>query len=391
MHLHEFQAKQLFSDYGIPVPAGQMLDSLQAVEGLLSVLGGSAWVVKAQVHAGGRGKGGGVRRVEDEQGLRDAVNAMLGSRLVTRQTGSEGLPVNGVLVEQTAAIAREIYIGMLVDRAQERVAVMASSAGGMDIEEVAASDPGAILRERINPAVGLQAYQCRNLAFALGLEGKQIGAFATLLNAACRLMLECDASLLEINPLVVTDSGELLALDAKVDLDDNALFRHPQLAGLRDTRQEDPREYAAHKHGLNYIRLHGNIACMVNGAGLAMATMDLIKLHGGMPANFLDVGGGATAEKVAEAFKLILSDPQVEAILINIFGGIVRCDLIAEGILQAIAEVDVTVPVVVRLQGTNAQAGLALIEQSSLAVLTASDLTEAADKVVASLHAGGSK
>jgi len=391
MHLHEFQAKQLFSDYGIPVPAGQMLDSLQAVDGLPSVLGGSAWVVKAQVHAGGRGKGGGVRRVEDEQGLRDAVNAMLGSRLVTRQTDSEGLPVNGVLVEQTVAIAREIYLGMLVDRAQERVAVMASSAGGMDIEEVAASDPGAIHRERINPAVGLQAYQCRNLAFALGLEGKQIGAFATLLTAACRLMLECDASLLEINPLVVTDSGELLALDAKVDLDDNALFRHPRLAGLRDTRQEDPREYAAHKYGLNYIRLHGNIACMVNGAGLAMATMDLIKLHGGMPANFLDVGGGATAEKVAEAFKLILSDPQVEAILINIFGGIVRCDLIAEGILQAIAEVDVTVPVVVRLEGTNAHAGLALIEQSSLAVLTASDLTEAADKVVASLHAGGSK
>jgi succinyl-CoA synthetase beta subunit len=280
---------------------------------------------------------------------------------------------------------------MLVDRAQERVAIMASSAGGMNIEEVAASNPESILRERINPAVGLQAYQCRNLAFALGFEGKQIGAFSSLLTAAYRLLLECDASLLEINPLVVTDAGELLALDAKVDLDDNALFRHPQLAGLRDTCQEDARENAARQHGLNYIRLHGNIACMVNGAGLAMATMDLIKLHGGMPANFLDVGGGATAEKVAEAFKLILSDPQVEAILVNIFGGIVRCDLIAEGILQAIAEVDVTVPVVVRLEGTNAQAGLALIEQSSLAVLTASDLTEAAEKVVASTQADGSK
>jgi succinyl-CoA synthetase beta subunit len=268
--------------------------------------------------------------------------------------------------------------------------LMASAAGGMDIESVVASDPDAILTETVNPAAGLQGYQCRNLAFALGLEGKQVNAFSKLLAAAYRLLLECDASLLEINPLVVTLDGELLALDAKVDLDDNAVFRHPQLAGLRDDSQEDARENAARQHGLNYIRLHGNIACMVNGAGLAMATMDLIKLHGGMPANFLDVGGGATAEKVAEAFKLILSDPQVEAILINIFGGIVRCDLIAEGILQAIDEVDVTVPVVVRLEGTNAEAGLALIEQSSLDVLTASDLTEAADKVVASLQAAGS-
>lgn len=391
MHLHEYQAKQLFSDYGIPVPAGQLLDHSQAVTGLTGSLGGSAWVVKAQVHAGGRGKGGGVRLVEDEQGLRDAVDAMLGSRLVTRQTDADGLPVNGVLVEQTVPIAREIYLGMLVDRAQERIGLMASAAGGMDIEEVAASDPGAILRETVNPAVGLQAYQCRNLAFALGLEGKQVDAFSKILTAAYRLLLECDASLLEINPLVVTDSGELLALDAKVDLDDNALFRHPQLAGLRDSRQEDARENAARQHGLNYIRLHGNIACMVNGAGLAMATMDLIKLHGGVPANFLDVGGGATAEKVAEAFKLILSDPQVEAILVNIFGGIVRCDLIAEGILQAITEVAVAVPVVVRLEGTNAEAGLALIRQSSLDVLTASDLTEAADKVVASVQTGRSK
>jgi succinyl-CoA synthetase beta subunit len=391
MHLHEYQAKQLFSEYGIPVPAGQLLEHAQNIEGMLRSLGGTAWVVKAQVHAGGRGKGGGVRQVEDEQSLRDAVDDMLGSRLVTRQTDTAGLPVNSVLVEQTVAVDREIYFGMLVDRAQERVALIASAAGGMDIEEIAASNPGAILTEIVNPAVGLQAYQCRNLAFALGLEGKQVNAFSKLLTAAYRLMMECDASLLEINPMVVTGSGELMALDAKVDLDDNALFRHPQLAGMRDIRQEDLRENAAQQHGLNYIRLHGNIACMVNGAGLAMATMDLIKLHGGMPANFLDVGGAATAEKVAEAFKLILSDPQVEAILVNIFGGIVRCDLIAEGILQAISEVDVTVPVVVRLEGTNADAGLALIEQSSLAVLTASDLTEAADKVVRSLQAGGSK
>jgi len=387
MHLHEYQAKQLFSDYGIPVPTGQMLDHSQAVAGLVESLGGSAWVVKAQVHAGGRGKGGGVQLVEDEQTLQQAVEAMIGSRLVTRQTDSEGLPVNSVLVEQTVPIAREIYLGMLVDRARERITLMASMAGGMDIEEVAASDPDAILTETVNPAVGLQGYQCRNLAFALGLEGKQINAFSKLVTAAYRLVLACDASLLEINPLVVTESGDLLALDAKVDIDDNALFRHSKLADLRDTSQEDPRENAAQQHGLNYIRLHGNIACMVNGAGLAMATMDLIKLHGGIPANFLDVGGGATSDKVAEAFKLILSDPQVEAILVNIFGGIVRCDLIAEGILQAITEVDVTVPVVVRLEGTNAEEGLALIKQSSLDVLTASDLTEAADKVVASVAA----
>ncbi|MGB5179730.1 MAG: ADP-forming succinate--CoA ligase subunit beta [Gammaproteobacteria bacterium] len=387
MHLHEYQAKRLFSDYGIPVPAGKMLERRDDIPELLRSLDGSAWVVKAQVHAGGRGKGGGVKRVEDEQTLRDAVSALLGSRLVTRQTDAEGLPVSRVLVEQTVAIAREIYFGMLVDRARERIVLMASAAGGMDIEEVAASNPDAILTEAVNPAAGLQGYQCRNLAFALGLEGKQVNAFSGLLAAAYRLVLECDASLLEINPLVVTAGGELLALDAKLDLDDNALFRHPQLAGLRDNSQEDSRENAARQHGLNYIRLQGNIACMVNGAGLAMATMDLIKLHGGMPANFLDVGGGATAEKVAEAFKLILSDPQVEAILINIFGGIVRCDLIAEGILQAINEVDVTVPVVVRLEGTNAEAGLALINQSSLDVLTASDLTEAADRVVASVQA----
>jgi succinyl-CoA synthetase beta subunit len=386
MHLHEYQAKQLFADYGIPVPAGQVLESPEGAAKLADSLGGSTWVVKAQVHAGGRGKGGGVKLVEDVQALDDAVQALLGSRLVTPQTGAEGLPVNSVLVEQTVPIAREIYLGMLVDRSQERITLMASRAGGMNIEEVAASDPDAIVTETVNPAVGLQGYQCRNLAFALDLSGKQIGSFSKLLAAAYRLVLDSDAGLLEINPLVVTEAGDLVALDAKVDLDDNALFRHPQLAQLHDASQADEREQAAQQHGLNYIRLEGNIACMVNGAGLAMATMDLIKLHGGMPANFLDVGGGATADKVAEAFKLILSDPQVEAILVNIFGGIVRCDLIAEGILQAITEVAVTVPVVVRLEGTNAGAGLDLIAQSSLAVLTASDLTEAADKVVAAVQ-----
>jgi succinyl-CoA synthetase beta subunit len=383
MHLHEYQAKHLFKSFGLPVPDGEVIDSVGAAAAVAAKLGGVAWVVKAQVHAGGRGKGGGVRLVEDTQALEKAVDEMLGSRLVTKQTDAEGLPVNTVLVEQTVAIEREIYFGMLVDRSQERVALMVSAAGGMNIEEVAEKDPDAILTELVNPAVGLQGYQCRNLGFALGLEGKQVNAFAKMVLAAYRLMQECDAGLLEINPLVVTADGMLIALDAKLDLDDNALFRHPELSELRDASQEDAREHAAQQHGLNYIRLHGNIACMVNGAGLAMATMDLIKLHGGAPANFLDVGGGATADRVAEAFKLILSDPQVEAILVNIFGGIVRCDLIAEGILQAINEVDVTVPIVVRLEGTNAEQGLALIEQSGLAVQTAGDLTEAADKVVA--------
>jgi succinyl-CoA synthetase beta subunit len=387
MHLHEYQSKQLFTRYGIPVPDGVVLQDTADAVLSANLTDAPARVVKAQVHAGGRGKGGGVRLVQDADELAAAVDAMLGSRLVTHQTGPEGLPVNSVLVEQTVPIAREIYLGMLVDRTRERVTVMVSAAGGMDIETVAATDPQAIITEAVHPAAGLQAYQCRNLGFSLGLAGRQIGAFTKLLQAAGRLLLECDASLLEINPLVVTDSGELLALDAKVDLDDNALFRHPELAALHDASQEDAREHAASRHGLNYIRLDGNIACMVNGAGLAMATMDLIKLHGGEPANFLDVGGGATAEKVAEAFKLILSDPRVAAILVNIFGGIVRCDLIAEGILQAIREVNVSVPVVVRLEGTNAAAGLELIAQSSLAVQTASDLTGAAEKVVSAAKA----
>jgi succinyl-CoA synthetase beta subunit len=383
MHLHEYQAKQLFADFGIPVPVGRLVRDSAAATGAATAIGGDAWVVKAQVHAGGRGKGGGVRVVQDSALLAGAVADMLGTRLVTKQTDAEGLPVNSVLVEQTVPIAREIYLGMLVDRTRERVTLMVSKSGGMNIEEVAATDPDAIVTESVNPAVGLQGYQCRNLAFALDLEGKQVGALAKLLDGAYRLLLDCDASLVEINPLVVTQTGELLALDAKVDIDDNALFRHANLAELRDASQEDEREHVAQQHGLNYIRLHGNIACMVNGAGLAMATMDLIQLHGGTPANFLDVGGGATSDRVAEAFKIILSDPQVEAILVNIFGGIVRCDLIAQGILQAIEEVSIEVPVVVRLEGTNAAAGLELIAQSGLSVETASDLTDAADKVVA--------
>jgi succinyl-CoA synthetase beta subunit len=383
MHLHEYQSKRLFASYGIPVPAGVVLDSSANAGAVVATLKGEAWIVKAQVHAGGRGKAGGVKRVTGRGELETTVDAMLGSRLVTRQTGPSGLPVNSVLVEETVTLEREFYLGMLVDRSRERLVVMASASGGMDIEEVAVRDPHAILTEVVSPVAGLQPYQCRNLAFGLGLKGKQVGAFTALMSAAFRLVQECDASLLEINPLVVTASGELLALDAKLDLDDNALFRHKDLADLQDASQEDAREHAARSHGLNFIVLDGNIACMVNGAGLAMATMDLIKLHGGEPANFLDVGGGATAERVAEAFKLILADSGVRAILVNIFGGIVRCDLIAEGILQAIKEVAVTVPVVVRLEGTNAAEGLALISHSGLAVQTAGDLTEAALKAVA--------
>ena len=387
MHLHEYQAKRLFASYGIPVPAGVMLDSSADAGEVAVSLKGDAWILKAQVHAGGRGKAGGVKRVTGREELVTTVDAMLGSRLVTRQTGSSGLPVNSVLIEETVVVEREFYLGMLVDRSRERFVVMTSASGGMDIEEVARRNPEAILSEAVIPAAGLQPYQCRNLAFSLGLKGKQIGAFSALLSTAFQLAQECDASLLEINPLVITGTGELLALDAKLDLDDNALFRHKDLADLHDAAQENAREHSARVHGLNYIALDGNIACMVNGAGLAMATMDLIKLHGGEPANFLDVGGGATAERVAEAFKLILADSGVRAILVNIFGGIVRCDLIAEGILQAIQEVAVTVPVVVRLEGTNAAEGLALISQSGLAIQTAGDLTEAALKAVAAAQA----
>ncbi len=385
MHLHEYQAKQLFADYGVPVPTGRMVESVKDAAAAAKALGGERWVVKAQVHAGGRGKAGGVRLVDGVDALETAARELLGSRLQTRQTGSPGLPIHRLLVEGGVDIQRELYLSLLVDRASERVVVMASAAGGMDIEEVAASDPGAILTEAIHPAVGVQAYQCRNLAFGLGLEGEQIKAFTRLLGGLYRLFEQQDASLVEINPLVVTGAGELLALDAKLDIEDNALYRHPRLADLRDPTQEDEKERAASEHGLNYITLDGNIACMVNGAGLAMATMDLIKLHGGDPANFLDVGGGATAQRVAEAFKLILSDSKVRAILVNIFGGIVRCDLIAEGIIQAVREVGVDLPVVVRLEGTNVEQGKAMLAESGLSIIAADGLTDAAEKVVAAV------
>ncbi|MCO6414242.1 MAG: ADP-forming succinate--CoA ligase subunit beta [Thiogranum sp.] len=386
MHLHEYQAKQLFSEYGIPVPDRRMIESLQDAAAAAKALGGERWVVKAQVHAGGRGKAGGVQLVDSPQAAEQVADRLLGSRLVTRQTGEPGLPVHRLLIESTVTIERELYLSLVVDRARERVMVMASASGGMDIEEVAAGNPEAILLEAIHPSVGLQGYQCRNLAFGLGLAGDQIKTFSRLLGGLYRLFDQKDASLVEINPLVVTADGDLLALDAKLDLDDNALYRHPETADLRDPTQEDDKERSAREHGLNYITLDGNIACMVNGAGLAMATMDLIKLHGGEPANFLDVGGGATAERVAEAFKLILSDSKVKAILVNIFGGIVRCDLIAEGVIQAVQEVHVTLPVVVRLEGTNVDKGKALLATSGLNIITADGLTDAAEKAVGAVR-----
>jgi succinyl-CoA synthetase beta subunit len=387
MNLHEYQSKQLFARFGIPVPEGHVATSVQSARQAAELLGNGRCVVKAQVHAGGRGKAGGVVLCNGAGEAAAAAERLLGTRLVTKQSGPDGLPIGQLLVEAPTAIARELYLSVLVDRASRRVVFMASAAGGMDIEEVARTEPERLLFTQVDPAAGLQPWQCRRLGFGLGLDANQIKALHGLMQGLYRLFQDCDASLLEINPLVVTDSGELIALDAKINLDDNAVYRHPDLAELRDPTQEDPREAEAKAHDLSYISLDGNIGCMVNGAGLAMATMDLIKLHGGAPANFLDVGGTATAERVAEAFKLILSDAKVDAVLVNIFGGIVRCDLIAQGIIQAVREVHVKVPVVVRLEGTNASQGLKLLAESGLPVSTASTLADAADQVVAAANA----
>ena len=388
MNLHEYQAKQLFAEYGIPVsrgiPARTADDAARAAE---QIGGRGGWVVKAQVHAGGRGKAGGVKLTDTAASTRDAAFHMLGTRLVTHQTGPEGLPVNIVYVESGSTIQRELYLSLLVDRASERIVVMASAAGGMDIEHVAATTPEQILTVAVNPAAGLQGYQARNLGFGLGLNGGQVKQFTRLLISLYKLFVERDAALVEVNPLIVDGEGKLHALDAKINIEDNALFRQSRMMEWRDPSQEDEMENRASAHGLNYVSLDGQIACMVNGAGLAMATMDLIKLHGGEPANFLDVGGGATAERVAEAFKLILSNANVKAILVNIFGGIVRCDLIAEGIIQAVKEVGVEVPVVVRLEGTNVDKGRELLAGSGLAINAAEDLTDAARKAVAAAGA----
>jgi len=382
MNLHEYQSKALFAQYAIPTPKGQVADSPAAAEAAAKALGGSLWVVKAQVHAGGRGKAGGVKVAKDLAAVRAAAQAMLGTRLVTHQTGPEGLPVHQVYVELGSKIAREIYLSLVLNRDAGRLAFVASAAGGMDIEEVAEHTPEKIIRVDVHPAAGLQDYQCRQLAFGVGLSGAQIGQFAKIAHAIYKLYLERDAGLVEVNPLIVTADGNLLALDAKINIEDNALFRQGDLAKMRDNSQEDLRERKAAEHELNYVSLDGNIACMVNGAGLAMATMDLIQLHGGKPANFLDVGGGATKERVSTAFKLILSNPKVTAILINIFGGIVRCDIIAEGIIAAVKEVGVSIPVIVRLEGTNAPLARSLLASSGLAITPASDLTDAALKAV---------
>ena len=381
MNIHEYQAKALFREYAIPVPHGAVVTGAEQAVAVATNLGGSRWVAKAQVHAGGRGKAGGVRVVSSTAELQTTVAAMLGQRLVTHQTGEQGQPINTVLIEAPSDIQRELYLGVLVDRSQERIVFMASAAGGMDIEEVARDHPDQLHTIYIDPVVGLQDYQCRQIVFALGLapHAKQL---THIMHNLYRLFVDKDLSLVEINPLVVTPEG-LMAIDAKINFDDNALYRHPEIAALRDIRQEDAKEARAHEHGLNYVSLDGNIACMVNGAGLAMATMDIIKLHGAEPANFLDVGGGTTADKVAEAFKIILSDSKVKAILVNIFGGIVRCDLIAEGIIKAVQEVSATVPVVVRLEGTNVEQGRALLARSEVAIITATDLDDAAQKAVA--------
>lgn len=386
MNLHEYQAKALFAEFDIPVPEASVVETLDELRSA-SISLGLPTVLKAQVHAGGRGKAGGVQRCDSAAELEAAAGSLFGRHLVTAQTTAHGLPVSRLLLEAPVEVERELYLALLVDRAAERIVVMASAAGGMEIEQVAATSPDAILASHIEPALGLRPWQTRQIALFFGLTPDQQRAFNRILASLYRLFTECDASLVEINPLVVTVGGELIALDAKLELDDNALFRHPTLAALHDPSQEDAREVAARAEGLSYISLDGDIGCMVNGAGLAMATMDLIALHGGSPANFLDVGGGATADRVAHAFKLILSDDKVAAVLVNIFGGIVRCDLIAEGILEAVREIGVSVPVVVRLEGTNAELGLQQLAQSGLAIETAATLVDAANKVVAAAAA----
>jgi succinyl-CoA synthetase beta subunit len=385
MNLHEYQAKELFASYGLPVPKGEVAYSPDDAIQVASTLSTARWVVKAQVHAGGRGKAGGVKLVSSKQELVDFTQSLLGTRLVTYQTDAKGQPVNAVLVEETSDIARELYLGAVVDRASRRVVIMASTEGGVDIETVAENTPEKIFKVALDPTVGVMPFQSRELGFKLGLTDAQIKQFTQMMTCLGKMFLECDLSLLEINPLVVTKTGELICLDGKVTLDANALYRHPKLKGMRDTTQEDERENRAHDWELNYIPLDGQIGCMVNGAGLAMATMDVIKLHGGEPANFLDVGGGATKERVCEAFKIILSDEHVKGILVNIFGGIVRCDLIAEGILAAVKEVNINVPVVVRLEGNNAKLGADILNNSDLNVIAAGSLTDAAKKIVAAI------
>ena len=389
MNLHEYQAKHLLTQYGVPTPIGAVAGDAASTREACKTIQSNTWVVKAQIHAGGRGKAGGVKLVKSAADVETVANALLGKVLITYQNAPDGQMVSQVLIEETLPIARELYLSMLVDRTLERIVVVASSAGGMDIEEIAATHPDKILQEVCDPLNGLVDFQARNLAFKLDLVGEQVAAFGKMLKNLYKLFKENDLSLLEINPLIVTADGEnggkLVALDCKISVDDNALYRQKALAGQRDWSQEDLKEAVAHEAGLNYIALNGNIGCMVNGAGLAMATMDLIKLHGGMPANFLDVGGGASAETVTKAFKIILADANVKAILVNIFGGIMRCDIIAEGIITAVKDIGLTIPVVVRLEGTNVDLGKKMLRMSGLNIISAENLTDAAKQAVAAV------
>ncbi len=382
MNIHEYQAKSLMAKFGVAVPRGAVAYTPEEAAEAATQLGGSVWVVKAQIHAGGRGKAGGVKVVKSVDDARAAAKELLGKILVTHQTGPAGKEIKRVYVEEGCDIRRELYLGLLIDRATSRVTIMASTEGGTEIEEVAAKTPEKIIRIAIDPATGIMPFHARRIAFGLGLEGPQVGSAVKFITAMYKAFTELDASMVEINPLVVTGQGEVLALDAKLGFDDNALYRHKDVEELRDEDEEDPAELEAGKHGLNYIKLAGNIGCMVNGAGLAMATMDIIKLYGGEPANFLDVGGGATKERVTTAFKLILSDPNVEGILVNIFGGIMRCDVIAEGVVAAAREVSLHVPMVVRLEGTNVELGKKILRESGLAIVSADNLADAAEKIV---------
>jgi succinyl-CoA synthetase beta subunit len=382
MNLHEYQAKQLFAEYGLPVSKGVAVDTAEEAVAAAKKIGGDKWVIKAQVHAGGRGKAGGVKLVSSDDEIREFANRLIGTNLVTFQTDEKGQPVSKIYVETCTDIERELYLGAVIDRSTQRVTFMASTEGGVEIEKVAEETPERILRATIDPMTGASPYQGRDIAFQLGLKGKQVNQFANVFMGLAKLFDECDIALIEINPLVVTADGDIHCLDAKLSIDGNALYRQKSIGEMRDHSQEDERENQASEFNLNYVALEGNIGCMVNGAGLAMGTMDLVKLHGGQPANFLDVGGGATKEAVSEAFKIILSDEGVKAVLINIFGGIVRCDIIAEGIIGAVKDVGVTVPVVVRFEGNNAALGVKTLAESDVDIIAATSLTDAVEQAV---------
>ncbi|MCY3826248.1 MAG: ADP-forming succinate--CoA ligase subunit beta [Candidatus Dadabacteria bacterium] len=382
MNVHEYQAKKLLSDFGVKVPGGQVVFSADEVSEVLDTLNSAKYVVKAQIHAGGRGKGGGIKVVDNSHDAMEAADEIIGMNLVTHQTGPEGKTVGSVLIEEASSIEKEFYLGMVIDRSREKVVVMGSPEGGVEIEEVAARSPEKIIKEHVDISLGIQPYQCRKIAYFMGLEGGAVRQAVSFISSLYRVFIEKDCSLAEINPLVLTSDGNIVALDAKINFDDNALFRHRDIAGLRDRDEEDPLELEASDAGISFVKLDGNIGCLVNGAGLAMATMDIIKHHGGEPANFLDVGGGATTEQVTKAFKMILSDENVKAIFVNIFGGIMKCDTIADGIVEAAGEVGINVPLVVRLEGTNVEAGRKILSNSGLDIQTGADMKEAASKVV---------